>query len=646
MKRFSFKTIMMVLAAMLLGFALNVKADTILPSTFVTHSDDRSRIAYIAYDTTEGKREDYGIVGKKTSDGTFVYCLDLNKKYDGNKTYTKTKELSVGINYIIKNRPHTNDNLRDFYITQMAVYMYQDYINGNFNNLSKEITSLIILGGTKADNNLVDAKTKAATKDIYNLYAGAVNYKKNYVEKNGYINITTTSVTFTEKDGYFTSSKIYLKSGNLNGDITKTLVNATPNTKVYRDTADNGYVIKIPVTDIPEGKKVTFTLKFSGAYKQEKAYYYYTSDSHQRLVYDKLEVINKPVEASISLTVKNFKDTHKVKISKTDITQTKEIEGATLVLKDENGKEIDKWVSTTTSHVVTLYEGEYSLTETIAPKGYKISTTTIYFKVDSEGKIYEKVDGKYKAVNKINMINELKDVVRISKTDVTQSKEIEGATLVLKDANGKEIDKWVSTTTSHNVVLDPGEYSLTETIAPKGYKLSTTTITFKIDAEGKIYEKVKGKWVTVDKINMINELVDVTSIVKKDSTNDNYVAGATLVIKDAKGNVVQQFVSTNSVYQITLAAGEYTLEEVAAPEGYLTSNEKLFFRILDNGSLQVKNSNGVYEDSVMIVFYNTPEDHHDVPVPPTGKTTLFITLAGITLLISGVAYVIKTTKEC
>ena len=42
----------------------------------------------------------------------------------------------------------------------------------------------------------------------------------------------------------------------------------------------------------------------------------------------------------------------KVRISKTDITGTNEIAGATLVLKDSTGKEIDKWVSTTTAHYV------------------------------------------------------------------------------------------------------------------------------------------------------------------------------------------------------------------------------------------------------------------------------------------------------
>ena len=644
MKKFSFVTIMSILAIFLFGGILNVNADTILPSSFVTHADDSTRIAYIKYQSTEGPK-DYGIIAKKAANGTFVYCLDMHKEYHGNMTYTKTKEMDVGINYILKNRPRTGDNKKDYYITQLAVYYYMDYLNGNHDNLPEDFKKIIVIGAT-VENTDLDAQTKAVCKGIYDLYIGAYNYRKNYVEKNGFINITTTSVKFTEANGYYTSSKIYVKSGNLEGDIKKVLVNATKNTKVLRDTDDGGYVIKIPVSDIPEGKKVTFSLKFSGHYTKERAYYYYTNNSHQRLLYDGMEKTYHPVEASITLTVKNYKDKHSVEISKTDVTQSKELPGATLVLKDENGNEIDKWVSTTTSHKVTVYEGDYSLTETIAPKGYKLSTQSIYFRVDSQGKIYEKINGEYKQVNKINMINELKDKIKISKTDVTQSKELAGATLVLKDANGKEIDKWVSTNKAHEITLDAGEYSLTETIAPEGYKLSTTTIYFKIDADGKLYEKVNGKYVSVNKINMINELKDITSFVKKDSVTGNYVAGATMVIKDANGNVVKEFVSNNSVYQLQLDAGTYTLQEIAAPTGYILSKEVLTFRVLDNGSLQVKNSNGVFEDSVMVEFYNTPESDEPFDVPSTGKSTLFITLAGITLLVSGVAYVIKIAKEC
>jgi len=546
MKRFKFITFMMILAAFLFGGIIPANAETILPETFVTHKDDRQVLNYIKYVDTAGNNDDYALYAKKSTDGTFVYCIDLHKYYDGNKTYTKTGTLDEGIVYILKNRPHTNDAGYDFYVTQMAVYFYQDWLHNNNYNLQEPFKKLIKLAATVEGTNL-DATTIKVSKDIYKLWYDATEYRQKSIAKDGYINITSDSVKFTEQDGYFVSSKIYLKSGNLNGDMKKTMINATPNTRILRDTTDGGYVVKIPVTDIPEGKKVTFTLKWEGNYNKEYAYYYFTDDSHQRLLYDKLEVKSLPVEAKITLTVKNYIENYQVKISK---------------------------------------------------------------------------------------------------TDVTQQQEVPGATLVVKDAKGNVVDTWVSTTETHKMILAEGEYSLTETIAPAGYRLSTTTIYFKLDADGKLYAKVNGNYVLVEKINMINELKDVTSIAKKDKVTDKYLPGAVLVVKDSQGNVVKEFTSNDSVYQLILQPGEYTLEEKAAPSGYILSKEVVSFKVLVNGALQVKNSNGVYEDSVMVVFYNTPEKKETVPVPNTGVSGMLLTIAGITLLVSGVVYVIKTTKEC
>ncbi len=45
-------------------------------------------------------------------------------------------------------------------------------------------------------------------------------------------------------------------------------------------------------------------------------------------------------------TFEMFDDTIKVKISKVDITTMEELPGAELVIKDKDGTEIDRWIST------------------------------------------------------------------------------------------------------------------------------------------------------------------------------------------------------------------------------------------------------------------------------------------------------------
>ena len=181
------------------------------------------------------------------------------------------------------------------------------------------------------------------------------------------------------------------------------------------------------------------------------------------------------------VTIRNFKNTP-VKISKQDITNKAELPGATLVLKDSTGKEIDKWVSTNEPHYIyNLAKGTYTLSETIAPKGYKLSTETITFTVNEYGE----------ADKDIVMYNAPSKGVYISKQDVATGKELPGATLVLKDADGNIIDKWVSTKKPHYIAdLPEGVYTLVETKAPKGYEISDGVITFEIKNDGKDFTKV------------------------------------------------------------------------------------------------------------------------------------------------------------
>lgn len=51
-------------------------------------------------------------------------------------------------------------------------------------------------------------------------------------------------------------------------------------------------------------------------------------------------------------TFEMFDDIIKVKISKVDITTNEELPGAELVIKDKDGNEIDRWISTNKPHYV------------------------------------------------------------------------------------------------------------------------------------------------------------------------------------------------------------------------------------------------------------------------------------------------------
>ena len=517
MKRLKLMTFMFMLITLIFGGCANVFAANSLPDTVV--SDNLREVEYI---------ENFPVIVKKTNHG-YVYCLNMSHTYAAGITFTKTGEVAAGYNYILNNKPNTGDADKDFYITQMAVWYYEDLINNNNFNLVPEVKKYIIR----------HKDTEEVSKAIYKLYEGAKNYK----EAVGKIEISPRDITFTKDGEYFVSNDIKVFTENLNSELSYSLSDAPAGSKVVK--VGDAIRVKVPVEKVGNNKQITISLNVSSTYKSQRGYYYYFNDNYQKVLYNELLDKNAPVKDSIKMVIRN-KNEFEINISKSDITQSKEIPGATLVVKDKNGNVISSWVSTNESKKIKLAEGEYSLTETIAPDGYKLSKTTIYFKVDGSGSLYVKND--------------------------------------------------------------------------------------------------KGIYVAVDKVVMINELKDVVTFAKKDSKTNAFVKGAVLVIKDASGNVVNQFTSTDSVYQLSLDAGTYTIEELSAPAGYIKSNEVITFELLENGNLRIKNNNGEFIESNLVTFYNTKGK--EVIVPATGKSSTLLIIGGLMLIIGGTYCVKKTIKEC
>lgn len=80
-----------------------------------------------------------------------------------------------------------------------------------------------------------------------------------------------------------------------------------------------------------------------------------------------------------NLEIKNDLKKGTAEISKKDIADEKELEGATLNVK---GEDTDiTWVSTTEDKVLTLKDGEYTLTEVLPNDGYELNTEVITFTV-------------------------------------------------------------------------------------------------------------------------------------------------------------------------------------------------------------------------------------------------------------------------
>ena len=167
-----------------------------------------------------------------------------------------------------------------------------------------------------------------------------------------------------------------------------------------------------------------------------------------------------------------------VEFTKTSLTDGKEVEGAKLQVKDEQGKVIDEWVSAKEPHIIReLVAGHtYVLEETLPADGY-VTAESISFTVADTGE-----------VQKVEMKDDITKV-EISKTDIS-GKELPGAKLTILDQEGNEVESWTSGEKPHYIEMLPiGKYTLHEVSAPDGY-LVAEDIIFEVKDTGEIQKVV------------------------------------------------------------------------------------------------------------------------------------------------------------
>ncbi|MGH0730261.1 MSCRAMM family protein, partial [Bacillus cereus] len=277
--------------------------------------------------------------------------------------------------------------------------------------------------------------------------------------------------------------------------------------------------------------------------------------------------IDAPVKVTIDNTniiefvIKNTKklENGQLKLLKKDSESGQLLPGAKFDVIDKDGKVVETIVTDDKGEALSkqLPVGSYTLKEVEAPKGYELSSSSVSVDVEANKvvtvdvvnkKIPEKVTGQF-------------EVVKVDANDKT--KLLSGAEFeVYKD--GKKVAE-LKTDESGKVMspkLPLGEYTVKETKAPAGYKLS--------DKEWKVTIQNEKEVVKVEAEN--EKILGSLQIIKMDDKDQTKrLAGAEFTLKDVKGNVVKEGITTDKSGTVKvdgLVPGEYTLEETKAPEGY------------------------------------------------------------------------------
>ena len=336
-------------------------------------------------------------------------------------------------------------------------------------------------------------------------------------------------------------------------------------------------------------------------------------------------------EVTYSADWQNNRQKAEVEVVKKEKDSDRVLEGAVFALcvKDDitgaDGKVILK-ADTVIEELATDKEGKltftadlpigfaYYIRETSPAPGFATTDETQEFTFEYGGAEKEKVSYAF-------TFEDEPTVIEITKTSLTDGKELEGAKLQVTDESGKVVDSWTSGKEAHIIkeLVVGQKYTLTETKPADGY-VTAESITFTVEDTAKS-----------QKIEMKDDVTKVE--IYKTDISGKELPGAKLTILDKDGKTVENWTSEEKPHYIEmLPIGEYTLREESAPDGYLVA-EDVKFTVEDTGEIQKV----VMKDEVKPEETPTPETPSTqvTDTPKTGDDTHM--LIWILLAIAGMA---------
>ncbi len=493
------------------------------------------------------------------------------------------KEINAPEGYIKVDTPVkvTIDNTN---VIELVMKNTRKVENGQFKLLKKDSESGQLLPGAKfdvidKDGKVVETIVTDDKGEVLSKRLPVGSYTLKEVEAPKGYELSSSSVSVdVEANKVLTVDVVNKKiPEKVTGQFEIVKVDAEDKTKVLSDAEFEVY---------KEGKKVdTLRTDKTGKVVSQKLepgkYTLKETKAPQgyKLLKEEIEVV---VEANkvVEVQVENAKELGSLQVTKKDAESGKVLAGAEFKLKNEAGQVVGEAKTTNKDGVVkfeNLVPGKYTLEETKAPEGYKaleviVEVNVVANEVVNQEVTNEKVTGQF-------------EIVKVDANDKT--KLLSGAEFeVYKD--GKKVAE-LKTDESGKVMspkLSLGEYTVKETKAPAGYKLS--------NKEWKVTIQNEKEVVKVEAEN--EKILGSLQIIKMDDKDQTKrLAGAEFTLKDAKGNVVKEGITTDKSGTVKvdgLVPGEYTLEETKAPEGYELTKQIIHVTVDGEKVIDVKVTNG------------------------------------------------------
>ena len=525
-----------------------------------------------------------------TDTGVYYYTVKETKGSTVGMSYDETEYLvtvvvsmnaerkltaSVYYNIVMTDIPEVESDVRALVVTNTyrvtSVSGTKTWRAPEGSELPESITVILNRNGSPVDSKKVTA---------------ADDWSYEFTELPAYSEDGSTAYTYTVDEepveGYITT----VSGTNLINTITGTT--SVSGTKIWR--APEGTELPESITvilnrnDEPVArKKVTAADDWSYEFTELPAYsedgstaYTYTVDEEPVAGY------NKEVDGYDLINTKS----EKIEITGTKTWRvpegTKLPESITVIL-NRNDEPVAR------KKVTAADDWSYEFTE--LPAYSEDGSTAYTYTVDEEP-----VEGYITTVSETNLINTITSV-KISKVDIADGEELEGATIQLIDKEtGEVVEEWTSTNEAHEVTgLTTGKtYILRETVAPEGYGITSDT-TFELKEDGSIDTEKTTTTVSEEGVLLVEDTRRIDFIVNKVSATDDHELYDTILsvyeITDEGEVLVDSWTSRwKEVHNfgLKLSCGKsYILREDKATGGYHKIPGDILFNVTADGKIQI-----------------------------------------------------------
>ncbi len=259
-----------------------------------------------------------------------------------------------------------------------------------------------------------------------------------------------------------------------------------------------------------------------------------------------------------------------------------------------------------------LYLGKYYVKELETKEKYVLDEKEYDFTLEYVDSITPIIETSYTLKNYL-----IKSDLEFTKISISDGQPLPNTLVEIRNEDGTLIYSGRTNDEGQIIIknLPIGKFYILEKEAPESYVINEEPMWFEVKEDGEII-----------KATMEDEKIKSTVIIHKIDQDGNALAGVTIGVYDLDGNLIYEGITNeDGNIELELEYGKYYWQEIATIDGYVLSDEKIYFDVTENGA--------IIEDTLV-----------NIEVPNTLSNTYINLIGGIVILV-GAGFILISNRN-